>query len=73
MTQKAVSRLNINITPRQQTQLDALKEARESSYTEIVKNGLNLLSWITEAKAQGKSILVRDADGKITEVEFLGF
>ena len=73
MAKPPPTRLNVNISPRQQAQLDALKEACEASYTEIVKNGLNIMTWLVETKRQGKTFLVRDADGKITEVEFLGF
>lgn len=72
MAKVSVNRLNVNITARQQAQLDALKETCEASYTEIVKNGLNIMTWIVEMKRQGKTFLVRDANGKITEVEFLG-
>ncbi len=71
MAQKPVTRLNINISERQQAQLAALKDAREASFTDLVKDGLNLLSWLEECRSKGKRILTRDADGKITEIEFL--
>lgn len=66
------SRLNVNITEHQQAQLAELVTIRESSMTDVVRDSVKFLLWVERQKAAGCTFCVKNPDGSLIEVVFVG-
>ncbi len=65
-------RLQVDISDESFNRLTDLKELHESpSYGDIVNKSLKTLAFFSTAKAAGKQIILRDAEGNETHVELL--
>jgi Ribbon-helix-helix protein, copG family len=65
-------RVQLDLPERSIKRLEALKERTEAtSYAEVLREALTLYERIIEQYDDGKRLLVRDKDGKISEYDIL--
>ncbi len=64
------SRIQLDLAPRSVDRLNKLKlKTESSSYAEVIKNSLQLYEALIEIAEDGNEFLVRDKNGKITELK----
>jgi hypothetical protein len=67
---KDTTRVQIELPPASMERLRVLKEKTEaSSYAEVTKNAFRLYERIIELTGSGNTLLLRDRDGNIKQLE----
>ena len=69
MAQKETVRVQMELPQPSIERLKALKAKTEaSSYAEVTKNAYRLYDMLIEMQETGKSLMVKDADGELSEL-----
>lgn len=65
-------RLNLEVPERVRARIEALQSMTESdSMTEVIRRALALYDVVVEARSNGQTLLIRDADGTTREMVVL--
>ena len=69
-SKRSTQRVQLELPDRSMKRLKNLKEETEAgSYAEVIKNALMAYVWLIESNRKGETLMIKNADGEVKEIE----